>query len=339
MAELEVRRLALLAEVAREGSISAAAKAGGYTPSAVSQQIGKLEREAGQPLLERHARGISLTDGGRALVRRAERIAKEIRAARAELDEIAGLRSGSVRIGSFPTASASLLPLAVKGFGLQHPGVAVSVRSALRAELLEMLHVRDIELSLLWDYDWDRIEDDTLALLPLLDDPTVLLVSADHPLARRRTVHLEELARERWVTRADNHPLGDVLRRVAGPAGLEPRISFEAHDYHEAQAMVAVELGVALAPRTALTNLRDDVRVVRISPDAPVRRILLARLKDRRLTPAEEGMQREFVAAAAQLRAESGQTPATEAACLSAPEAPAQAGPPGPQRSRAAGPG
>src|SRR5579875_1303778 len=109
MADLDVRRLALLADVARQGSISAAAKAGGYTPSAVSQQIGKLEREAGQPLLERHARGISLTDGGRALVARAGSIAREIRAARAELDEIAGLRSGSVRLASFPTASASLL--------------------------------------------------------------------------------------------------------------------------------------------------------------------------------------------------------------------------------------
>lgn len=303
MADLDVRRLALLAEVARQGSISAAAKAGGYTPSAVSQQIGKLEREAGQPLLERHARGISLTDGGRALVARAGSIAREIRAARAELDEIAGLRSGSVRLGSFPTAGASLLPLAIKEFGQQHPGITVSVRSALRTELLEMLHVRDVELALLWDYDWDRVEDGSLDLLPLLEDPTALLVSADHRLAKRSAVPLEELARERWVTRADNHPLGDVLRRVTGRAGLEPRIAFAAHDYHEVQAMVAVGLGVALAPRTALTNLRDDLRVIDVSPDAPVRRIMLARLADRRLTPAESGMQREFVAAAAQLRA------------------------------------
>lgn len=303
MAELDVRRLALLAEVAREGSISAAAKAAGYTPSAVSQQIAKLEREAGQPLLVRHARGISLTDGGRALVGRADRIAKEIRAARAELDEIAGLRSGSVRLGSFPTASASLLPLAIKEFGVRHPSIAVSVRSALRGELLEMLHVRDVELALLWDYDWDRVEDSSLDLLPLIDDPTALLVSVGHRLADRSAVPLEELAREQWVTRADEHPLGDVLRRVTARAGAEPQITFEAHDYHEVQAMVAVGLGVALAPRTALTNLRDDVRVIDVSPGAPVRRIMLARLADRRLTPAEEGMRSEFVTAAAQLRA------------------------------------
>lgn len=309
MADLDVRRLALLADVARQGSISAAAKAAGYTPSAVSQQIGKLEREAGQPLLERHARGITLTDGGRALVARADRIDREIRAARAELDEIAGLRSGSVRLGSFPTASASLLPLAVKEFGLQHPGVTVSVRSALRAQLIELLQVRDVELALLWDYTWDRIEDNTLDLLPLLDDPTALLVSADHRLAKRVAVPLAELARERWVTRADHHPLGEVLRRVTGRAGLEPRISFEAHDYHEVQAMVAVGLGVALAPRTALANLRDDVRVIAVSPDAPVRRIMLARLSGRRLTPAEEGMQREFVRAARKLHASFRKSP------------------------------
>ena len=166
-----------------------------------------------------------------------------------------------------------------------------------------MLHVRDVELALLWDYDWDRVEDGSLDLLPLLEDPTALLVSADHRLAKRSAVPLEELARERWVTRADNHPLGDVLRRVTGRAGLEPRIAFAAHDDHEVQAMVAVGLGVALAPRTALTNLRDDLRVIDVSPDAPVRRIMLARWADRRLTPAESGMQREFVAAAAQLRA------------------------------------
>lgn len=309
MADLDLRRLTLLADVARQGSISGAAKAGGYTPSAVSQQIGKLEREAGQPLLERHARGISLTDGGRALVRHADRIAREMRAARSDLDEIAGLRSGSVRLGSFPTASASLLPLAVKDFSTRHPGITISVRSALRAQLIELLQARDVELALLWDYDWDRIEDDTLDLLPLLDDPTALLVSADHRLARRATVRLEELARERWVTRADNHPLLEVLRRATGRAGLEPRISFEAHDYHEVQAMVAVGLGVALAPRTALANLRSDVRVIAVSPDAPIRRIMLGRLKDRRLTPAEEGMRYEFARAAQALHTTFRQRP------------------------------
>jgi molybdate transport repressor ModE-like protein len=300
--DLDVRRLALLAEVARQGSITGAARAAGYTPSAVSQQIGKLEAEAGQPLLERYARGIELTDAGRSLVRRAERIARELTAARSELDEIAGLRSGSVRLGSFPTASASLLPLAVKGFSARHPQIALSVRSALRARLIDMLESREVELALLWDYDWDRLADHGIELLPLLDDPTALLVAKDHPLADRPSVALDELAGERWVTRADNHPLGEVLRRATGRAGLEPRIAFEAHDYHEVQAMVAVGLGVALAPRVALTNLRTDVRVVAVSPVTPTRRILLGRLRDRRLTPAEAGMRAQFVAAARQLQ-------------------------------------
>ena len=302
MADLDVRRLTLLAEVARQGSITAAARSAGYTPSAVSQQISKLEAEAGQPLLERHARGIELTDAGRALVARAERIARELTAARNELKEIAGLRSGSVRIGSFPTASASLLPLAVKGFSAQHPAISISVRSAVRGQLMDMLEGREVELALLWDYDWDRLVSSTIELVPVLEDPTALLVSVDHPLAGRRSVALEELASEQWVTRADNHPLIDVLRRATSRAGLEPHIAFEAHDYHEVQAMVAVGLGVALAPRIALTNLRDDVRVIAVSPVAPTRRIMLGRLRERRLTPAEEGMRKQFLIAARELR-------------------------------------
>lgn len=302
MVELDVRRLMLLAEVAECGSISRAAHQLGYTPSAVSQQIAKLETEAGQPLLERHARGITLTDGGRALVVRAGRISQQLRAARAELDEIAGLRSGSVRLGSFPTASSSLLPLAVKEFTAQFPEVGVSVHSALRAGLLEMLGNRDVELALLWDYDWDRLDDAEIDLVPLMDDPTALLVAADHRLARRRSVSLADLSSERWVTRADNHPLREVLVRSTAAVGLEPRVAFEAHDYHEVQAMVAVGLGVALAPRLALTSLREDVRVVRLSPAGPARRILLGTLPDRRLTPAEDQVRGAFVRAARSLR-------------------------------------
>ena len=301
---LDVRRMVLLAEVARCGSLTGAAQLLRYTPSAVSQQISKLEAEAGQPLLERHARGITLTDAGRALVRHAERIDRQLRAARVELDDIAGLRAGTLRLGSFPTAGSSLLPLVVTRFAARHPGVQLSVRSAVRGGLLEMIETREVELALLWDYDWDRVADRSLAITHLLDDPTALLVAAEHWLAGRRSVGLAELANERWVTRADNHPLAEVLARSCRAAGVPPRIAFEAHDYQEAQAMVAVGLGIALAPRLALTNLRSDVRVIEVDPPAPSRRVLLARLAERRPTPAEQEIAAEFRAVAAELAAE-----------------------------------
>lgn len=297
----DVRRMLLLAEVARCGSLTAAAQALTYTPSAVSQQVSKLEAEAGQPLLERNARGITLTDAGRALVRHAQRIDRQLRAARAELDDIAGLRAGTLRLGSFPTAGSSLLPLVVTRFTARHPGVQLIVRSALRAGLLEMLEGREVELALLWDYDWDRVEEGALAVTHLLDDPTALLVAADHPLAGRTSVALDEVAHEQWVTRAGNHPLAEVLARSCRAAGVPPRIAFEAHDYQEAQAMVAVGLGIALAPRMAVTNQRADVRLIPVDPPGPARRIMLARLAERRPTPAEAEITAVFRAAAGEL--------------------------------------
>lgn len=299
--DLDVRRMLLLAEVAQHGSLTAAAQALSYTTSAVSQQISKLETEAGQPLLERNARGITLTDAGWALVRHAERIDRQLRSARAELADIAGLRSGTLRLGSFPTAGSSLLPLVVTRFRERHPGVHLAVHSALRGRLIAMLEERAVELALLWDYDWDRVEDGTLAITHLLDDPTALLVAAEHPLAHKEAVALDELAGESWVTRADQHPLADVLARSCRAAGVAPNIAFEAHDYQEAQAMVAVGLGVALAPRLALTNLRDDVRVIPVDPPAPARRILLARLAERRPTPAEKAISALFHSVASTL--------------------------------------
>lgn len=301
MAQLDVRRLLLLAEVARQGSITAAAAALSYTTSAVSQQVSRLEAEAGQPLLERHARGISLTEAGTALLARAGRIDRELRAARSELDDLAGLRSGSLRLGTFPTVAASFLPLAVREFRTLHPGVDLVVRSARNAGLLDLLDSREIDLSLLWDYAWRRLADDDLEITHLLDDPTTLVVARTHPLAERKTAAFGELADEPWIVRED-HPVAEVLTRSCREAGFEPTIAYRAHDYQEAQAMAAVGLGIALAPRLALTGLRDDVTTVSLGHAAPARRILVARPRDKRPTPAAAAMLATFAAVADSLR-------------------------------------
>jgi molybdate transport repressor ModE-like protein len=285
-AVLDVRRMLLLLEVARQGSVTGAARSLSYTPSAVSQQIARLESEAGRTLLERHARGISLTEAGEVLVARGELIARQLEAARAELADLAELRAGRLRIGTFPTAGASLLPLAVTEFRDRYPDVALTVRSARFDALRQMLETREIELSLLWDYAWNRLDDEALEVKHLLDDPPVLLVSSGHSLAGRRRVELSELAGEAWITRADAHPVASALQRSCREAGFEPDIAFEANDYQEAQAMVAVRIGVALAPRLSVVNLRSDVRVIRLGTPAPTRRILVARLRDREPSPS-----------------------------------------------------
>jgi molybdate transport repressor ModE-like protein len=301
---LDTNRMFTLREVAACGSITAAAEALGYTTSAVSQQIAKLEREAGQPLLERHARGIVLTEAGRSVVRHTERILTELHAADAELDEIRGLRAGVLAIGTFPTAGSSLLPLVVKEFRTRYPGVRVSVLSGRFARLVDALRRRETELSLLWDYEWNRVDDPTLTYHHLMDDPTMLLVSEHHRLADRESVGIAELRDEAWVVRADDHPVAQTLEKLCQQGGFTPRTSVFAHDYGEVQAMVAVELGVAIAPRLAVLNPRPDVRSIRLSGRPPQRRILVAHLSERRLSPAAH--EAIAVSAAAARRLEEG---------------------------------
>src|SRR5215207_4735390 len=124
---LDVKRLRVLREVAAHGSFSAAADALAYTQSAVSQQIATLEREAGTLLVDRSARGVSLTDAGEALVRHADAILARLSEAEAELEAIAGVRGGRLRLSAFESAAASLMPLAIAAFRSEHPGVELSM--------------------------------------------------------------------------------------------------------------------------------------------------------------------------------------------------------------------
>jgi DNA-binding transcriptional LysR family regulator len=289
---LDVRRMVLLAEVVEAGSITAAAAALNYTPSAVSQQLRQLEIEVGQPLLQRQPRGITATEAGAVLAQHARRVECQIGAAEADLAEIVGLHRGHLTIGTFPSIGSSLLPRAIIAFRALHPGIELSVRSAWFDPLTEMLDNGTVGLSLLWDYEWNRIPADRYDLIPILDDPTMLVVSNNHPVARRRRVTMNKLADEQWVVRANNHPVVEVLLKACHAAGFEPKISFYANDYWELQAMVSVGLGIAFAPRTAMTNKHPDVRMVSLGNTAPARRILIARRPNRVHAPAEDAMRR-----------------------------------------------
>lgn len=286
MADLDLRRLHVLREVARAGSLGAAAARLSFTTSAVSQQVSKLEHEVGVPLVERHPRGVVLTEAGQALLRYADDLDRTLDAARAEMDEFAGLRRGKLRLGTFPTVGASLVPDVVLAFRARHPDVDVTVVSARRDGLVDAVKRRAVELTLLWDYPWQRIDDPDLGVATLTSDPTLLLVPRDHPLAGRRSVRVDGLRDQQWVVR-DEHPVADVLRRVCRSAGFEPQVAFAANDYQETQGMVAAGIGIALAPRLALSALRPDVVAVPLTA-APARRVVLAWLAHSRLSPAAQ---------------------------------------------------
>jgi DNA-binding transcriptional LysR family regulator len=295
---LDVKRLELLLRVVETGSVTAAAEELMYSPSAVSQQLRRLETEVGQPLLQRHARGMTPTDAGHVLAGHARTVLRQLAAAEADLAEIAGLRRGRLDLGTFPTVGSSFLPLAVSRFRKEYPAIQLNVHSAREDELVEMLESGRVGVSLLWDYEWSRVPDTQFALTPLFDDPTVLVVGSDHHLARRRQVLMSDLKEEDWIIRAHDHPVVEVLERSCRAAGFRPRISFHANDYQEAQAMVSVGLGIALAPRCAVVNKHPGVRVLSLGDSAPARRILAAHRHDRVRAPAEVAFLKTLLIAA-----------------------------------------
>lgn len=296
----DFNRMKVLAAVARHGTMTGAAEELAYTASAVSQQVKRLEAEVRAPVLERHPRGVVLTEAGAAIVEAERAIDRQLRMLQNHLDDLAGARTGTLRLGIFPTFAASMLPEVIIRFRAQHPGIDLTITSSRMAPLRELLTARDLDMALVWDYPWNRQEDESLNTQDLMVDPTVLLLAKDHPLASRSRVAVEDLKDETWVVRANAHPTQDVLTRCAAAAGFDPRVAVEANDYPEVQAMVAAGLGVSLCPALATQPLRDDVVVRHPEDRLPVRRIRTAHLVDRNASPAYRALlatMRDVVAA------------------------------------------
>lgn len=293
---MDIRRMLVLVEVARAGSLTAAAANLNYTVSAVSQQVGQLEDEAGQPLVERRPRGVTLTEAGRAVVRHAEKIERIVSAAHEELQDLAGLSTGTLRLGTVPTVTESFLPTAISRFREQHPGVDLRIHSAQLSGLERLLEAREIELAITWDRDGpEGMAERGLSTELIFRDPNVLLVPASHQLAGRSSVRMEELRHEPWIIRTSPNVLA-LLQAACEGAGFDPIVTFEARSYQEAQAMVAIGMGIALVPQLSLYTLRTDIRVLAIvSPTPPTRRIVLARRRGERLSPAAEAMGRLLI--------------------------------------------
>ncbi|HEV3002604.1 MAG TPA: LysR family transcriptional regulator [Solirubrobacteraceae bacterium] len=288
---LDVKRLRVLREVAARGSFSAAADSLAYTQSAVSQQIAALEREAGARLVDRSARGVRLTDAGRALVRHTDVILARLSDAEAELEAIAGLRGGRVRLVSFASAGATLMPRAIALFRERHPAVELSLEPAEPEEAAAKLRAGDADIALTIDAEFCSVDDDGVELLHIVDDPMYVVLPRDHPLAAKPRIRLEELRDDAWLAGSQRGcPDTMILLRACGAAGFEPRIAFHSDDYLAIQGFVAAGVGVSLIPDLALLAVRDDVVIRALATRPPVRRIQAATLRDGYKSPAIEAM-------------------------------------------------
>ncbi|MEA2324303.1 MAG: hypothetical protein QOD81_4153 [Solirubrobacteraceae bacterium] len=288
---LDVRRMRVLREVAGRGSFSAAAESLAYTQSAVSQQIAALEREAGTKLVDRSARGVRLTDAGRVLVEHADAILARLADAEAELEAIAGLRGGRLRLASFPSAGATIMPEAIARFRDRHPAVELTLEPAEPEPSIVKLRSGEVDVVLDITPGFRPPRDDGIERLHLLDDPMYVALPAGHALARKRTLKLEELADESWILGTTGScPDVSIFLRSCQLAGFEPRVTFNSDDYFAIQGFVAAGMGASFIPDLALISVRDDIVVRSLGVRPPARVIWAATLTDSYRSPAKQAM-------------------------------------------------
>jgi molybdate transport repressor ModE-like protein len=275
---LDLKRLRVLAEVARQGSFSAAAEALYLSQSAVSQQVATLEKEVGMPLLERTRNGPKLNDAGRGLVCHAEAALARLEEAEHELKAIAGLEGGELRMASFPSASATLLTEALAQFGSRYPEVRLTVTEAEPEQSLPRLRAAEVDLAIVFDYPMlpSAADDRDIERALLLTESMYLALPNTHPLATADTVQLADLADEAWLCGVCPSSCGDVVKQACREAGFDPRIAFESDEYQVLQAYVAAGLGFTLLPDLALPTLHSDLVVRPTKPEAPKRRVWAA---------------------------------------------------------------
>jgi DNA-binding transcriptional LysR family regulator len=282
-------RLRVLAELADCGSFSGAADALDYTQSAVSKQVAALEREVGMQLVLRHVRPVRLTAAGETLARHARAVLQQLATADAELEAIAALEAGCLRLGAFSSAGATLVVQALADFKRRFPGVEVTLLEAGPDKLVDGVRTGDLDLAIVFDFPaLELTVDEGIAGRHLLDDPNDLLVHPEHRLARRKRVTFSDLRNEDWLfpTLGPDSPTQKLFTAACSGAGYEPRIVFRVNDCEMFQALVAADMGIGFLPRIALHPVHPGV-VVKPVEGSPTRRILAVSLPGTRSQASE----------------------------------------------------
>src|SRR3954454_25131736 len=231
---LDAARLRVFREVVQRGSLSAAAEALSFTQPAVSRQIAGLEREEGGQVPEGTPRRIRLPEAGRVLLAHAEAILARMATARAQVESVAGLAAGRLRIGAFQTANATVVPRAIASFARTYPRVELSLVEAITPQAVAHLRAGDVDVAVVTH--GPELAGGELELVDLLDDEVLVALPAAHPLARRPRLRLRDLRDETWIESAS---AGRTLLNAALAQGFEPRVRFGAEGWLSKQGLVA----------------------------------------------------------------------------------------------------
>jgi DNA-binding transcriptional LysR family regulator len=283
---MDTELLEIFREVARQGSISGAARRLAYTQSAVSRQVAALEADFGVRLFDRRARGVQLTEHGRCLVEHADSVLARVELARRDLDALDRLEGGRLRIGAFTTATAVLLPRTMATFASERPDVSLSLVEGITQQLLVLLESGDADLAVISAFPRQTLDREHFRYLPLLEDEMLVALPFSHRLARRRRRHVQlaELEDEAWIG-AD----ASAEDRLLGPARLASAIDsdFPVREWTAKLGLVAAGLGATLVPSLAAQAVRADVALLPLDrSDAPARTVYAATLQGRTPAPA-----------------------------------------------------
>jgi DNA-binding transcriptional LysR family regulator len=250
----------MLHEFAARGSIARTADALGYTPSAVSQQLAVLEREAGTPLLDRTARSAGLTDAGRRLAVYAERILAMVEEAEADLSARAAEPSGRVVVTAFPSAAVAFAPALARSLRA-HPRLSLLLRQSSPADGLQLVRSGEVEVAIVDDWTGrlaatlEGMDHDqgVLSYYHLVRDPLVLVVARGHPAASpERPVDLRALRDEPWLAAPSGEPSRQAVDRLLAAVGVIPPVPSEFEGLGTVVNLVARGLGIAIMPRLAV---------------------------------------------------------------------------------------
>lgn len=275
---MDVRRLELLRELSERGSVTAVAAATMRTPSAVSQQLKQLEREAGIALTERRGRGIALTAAGRALARTATDVATAIERAEALWDDYVGTPQGEVTLLVFQTAGKMLLPGMLRTIEAT-PGLAVHCTDTEVEAVDFATRTPDYDIVLTDSSgirsDWDERG---LLVVPLMREPLDIALPVGHRLARRRSLSPADLVGESWIGVPEGQPFDVILRQIEAANGTPAHIVQRFQDNGIVEALVAAGLGIAILPRFT-TPTHDSGLVLRPLTGVRAGRVINALLR------------------------------------------------------------
>ncbi len=270
---MDLGRLRALHAVAVHGSVGGAAGALGFTPSAVSQQIAKLERETRTVLLERRGRGVVLTDAARRLADTAERLLALVEQAEVTLEEQRGQAVGRLLIAAFATGARGLLPGALADLREGCPELDVRLVESDPYLAAELVARGEVDLALVQDWPSVPLPVQTgLARLDLGPDPVDLLLPAAHPLAALDVVPVERLCGQRWISVPPGNICHDWLVRTMREAGEEPDVVYQVGEFETQIALIAAGLGIGLVPRLGRGTLPAGVAARPVAPE-PSRRV------------------------------------------------------------------